>query len=263
MSTPMVSVITVTYNNLEGVKKTLESVRSQTARDFEWVVIDGASSDGTQAYLAEVEAPGFRWISEKDGGIYNAMNKGIAIASGQYAIFMNAGDQFASDEVIADFMDVVGADRPALVYGDALEQGESGSFYKPARPPSQNAYVMFTHHQAIFYEMSILKAKGYDETYRFGSDWALTTRVLKDHPGSHLKIDKPICVFERGGVSQRDDHRKQINHEHWRIYRELGKLPLPTAAFFWLLKTQTNNVRRALPRLYDSIRYKKQLSPHD
>lgn len=250
---PTTSIITVTYNNLEGLKRTDESVQQLVGLDFEWIVIDGGSTDGTVEYLRHTKCSGLRWMSEKDGGIYNAMNKGIALCSGEYCIFMNAGDVFAEPASASIIQSKLVTERPNLLYGDSIESDGQEKHYKRARHPNWNHYVMFTHHQAIFYKTDKLREIRYDESYRFGADWVLTTQFLQLENFS--QIQRPICIFERGGVSQRNDHRKELNKELWRIYRDAKRLPLPVASLFWLMKTQTNSFRSFAPRLYDAIRY--------
>ena len=94
------SIITVNYNNKEGLRKTIESVVRQTYRDFEFIVIDGGSTDGSTDILKEYDEQINYWVSEKDSGIYNAMNKGIKKSIGDYLIFMNSGDCFYQNDVL-------------------------------------------------------------------------------------------------------------------------------------------------------------------
>ena len=96
------SIVTVTRNNLEGLKKTYDSIANQTTQAFEWVVIDGDSTDGTPEFVKSVSRQPDIYIHEKDSGIYNAMNKGIKIARGDYLLFMNAGDIFASNNTLQE-----------------------------------------------------------------------------------------------------------------------------------------------------------------
>ena len=99
------SIITVNYNNKEGLRKTIESVISQTFRDFEYIVIDGGSSDGSAELLKEYSDKITYWVSEPDKGIYNGMNKGIAKATGDYLNFMNSGDCFYDQQVLKYHLD--------------------------------------------------------------------------------------------------------------------------------------------------------------
>ncbi|MCA1392266.1 glycosyltransferase [Bradyrhizobium sp. IC3123] len=251
---PKFSVITVTFNNASGLSKTLETVLQQTYDNFEWIVVDGKSTDGTVALLEQLDNKRFKFISEQDRGIFDAMNKGIKMSSGDYCIFMNAGDCFFDECVLENVSDLIKDRRPTIVYGDACETDGQQRWQKPARAPKANFYVMFTHHQAIFYLRSAL-GRGYDLSYRFSSDWALTTRMLNDPNVTTLQYPANVCLFERGGVSQGDIHRRQINAEHWRIYIEESKMNRAVAAVLWVAKVGTNSVRRIFPNLYDALRY--------
>ena len=96
------SIITVNFNNVEGLRKTAESIVSQTFQDFEWIVIDGGSTDGSKELIEQYSDRIAYWCSEKDSGIYNAMNKGVRYAKGEYINFMNSGDCFADSSVLSD-----------------------------------------------------------------------------------------------------------------------------------------------------------------
>jgi putative colanic acid biosynthesis glycosyltransferase len=185
------------------------------------------------------------------------MNKGIKLLRGEYCIFMNAGDRFLDASVLMNVSDAIGLDRPAIVYGDSCEVGGQ-KWYKPARNPKANFYVMFTHHQSIFYRRQAL-GRGYDLSYKFSGDWALTTRILNAPNTRVLRYERVICLFERGGISQSQEHRKVINAEHWRIYVEESAMNRLVAMVLWTAKVGTNTMRRYLPWLYDFVRYPRSL----
>ena len=171
----LLSVVTVTFQNLNGLIRTSESFCTSDSDLFEWIVIDGGSSDDTLEWLQSATLPNLRWISEPDRGIFDAMNKGISRAQGAYVIFMNAGDCFATPSTIRSIIDALGSTRPALIYGDSVEVSTNGrSFHKPARHPKWNIYSMFTHHQSILYRRDLLE-DGYDLSYCLSGDWALTS----------------------------------------------------------------------------------------
>lgn len=118
------SIITVNLNNLEGLKKTYESVVSQTFTDYEWLVIDGGSTDGSREFIEQHQDKFVYWCSEPDKGIYNAMNKGIMRAKGEYLNFMNSGDCFACEETL---LGVFGKLRTAdILYGYVTEENING-----------------------------------------------------------------------------------------------------------------------------------------
>lgn len=198
-----ISIITITYNNRDGLRRTAESVLSQTGRDYEWIIVDGASTDGTQGDFSNYTKA--RITSEPDNGIYDAMNKGIEQSNGDYLIFMNAGDTFASPTILDSILNVIRNNNPDLIYGDAWEQGKGGeTFYKRAKPHSRILYGLFTHHQSIFYNRAALGKMRYDTSYRIAADYDLTLRFLQNKARICQYVAEPICIFESGGISQKN-----------------------------------------------------------
>jgi putative colanic acid biosynthesis glycosyltransferase len=179
------SIVTITKNNPNGLARTRASVEAQTFKDYEWIVVNGDA--------------------EPDDGIYDAMNKGIDRARGDYMIFMNAGDVFASSEVLARIAPHADFD---FLYGDAMEDGH----IKPAR--HDIAYGMPTHHQAMIYKRSRLR---YDARYKIAADYKFTAMAMR---GTIKHLPFPICVFETGGVSQIQTALGR--REQAQIRRELG-----------------------------------------
>lgn len=196
---PRFSIVTITRNHRAGLASTAASLQMQTCPDYEWIIIDGASTDGTREDFPRY--PAARIISEPDNGIYDAMNKGLDHCTGDYVIFMNAGDQFASPDVLHIVADstLSGAN---LIYGDALEDGH----IKKARRADTILWGMFTHHQAIFYNRRALDKLRYDLNYKIAADYDLTLRFLTQHPVTQY-VSFPVCIFETGGISQRQAAR--------------------------------------------------------
>lgn|GEM_PF-453286 len=199
-----VSVITVCLNAAATIEATLQSVRAQTYPHVEHVIIDGASTDGTLDILARYHDHIACLVSEKDAGLYQAMNKGLRRAMGDVIIFMNANDTFADPTVIET---VVGCFRrhPAamIIYGDALfksgEQIMAGP--QPARLSRWRLWAGTVCHQAIFARRSAFARTGYfDESLPVAADWDWLARaVLVDHmPTLHVALD--VCVFTLGGI---------------------------------------------------------------
>ena len=194
MATPLFSIITITFNNRKGLSATAKSVLAQTHQDFEWMIIDGASTDHTQDDFIHYARAHI--ISEKDSGIYDAMNKGIDHATGEYVIFMNAGDAFADEHVLENITPHT-LQQPDFIYGDSLEEGH----LKAARHHSKIIWGMPTHHQAMFYNRRTLADRRYDLSYKIAADYDLTLRFLKTAQ-SIIYVPIPICIFETGGASQ-------------------------------------------------------------
>jgi putative colanic acid biosynthesis glycosyltransferase len=234
------SVITVTRNNLPRLKQTHDSLRAQAGADYEWIVIDGASDDGTAAYLKTIPA---QWISEPDGGIYDAMNKGIDRAQGDYIIFMNAGDEFPAPEVLAKLA-LINAD---FIYGDSLEGGR----HKPARPHAGILYGMFTHHQAMVYRRDAIGALRYDTKYKIAADYKFTLEFLR-HAVSVSYAPFPVCVFEQGGVSQQ---RVRLGrNEQFLIRREMDACGWIENVMIYLAQSAVMILRCAAPGIYWRLR---------
>lgn len=244
------TIITITYNNRDGLRKTARSVMAQTCANYEWLIIDGASTDGTQEDFPQYATA--RIISEPDQGIYDAMNKGLDHAAGDYVIFMNAGDQFAEKDILKIAKDHLTL-SPDLLYGDAYEDTEEGiRHYKTAKPPTQITRGLFTHHQAIFYRTEALGTLRYDRSYKVAADYHLTLRFLKK-PRTSAYLPTPICIFEGGGISQRNI--KLGRDEQYRARRDLG---IP----YWLNLAITQKqkaasfLRRYCPNLFWRLKRK-------
>jgi putative colanic acid biosynthesis glycosyltransferase len=243
------SIISVTRNNLPGLKRTHDSLKAQTCHDYEWVVIDGASADGTPDYLRMTDA---LWVSEPDSGLYDAMNKGLGKAGGGYLIFMNAGDLFAAPDVLDKIKSAIEPARPAFIYGDALEErpGQPPAL-KPARAHDKIAEGMFTHHQAMIYRRDSIGALRFDTAYEIGADYKFTAQFLSK--GSEvLRLDFPVCLFEAGGVSQR--RARQGRGEQFCIRRELALCREIENMRVYAAQTALMFLRRRAPGLYWKLR---------
>jgi len=210
------SIITINYNNRDGLKHTIDSVANQSCRDFEYIIIDGGSSDGSVEVIknAGSDANISFWCSEKDDGIYNAMNKGVDKATGDYCIFLNSGDCFCDKDVLKDVMqDGLKAD---IVSGDIIF--DTGLHCLSHDSVSlAHFYEHSLYHQATFIRTSLLKENKYDETLKIASDWKffLEEIVLKNRSYQHIHRD--IAVFESGGLSA--DNKDLIRNEQMSVLR--------------------------------------------
>ena len=176
---PLFSIITITRNNMAGFAKTHESLSAQSLKDYEWIIVDGNSTDGTKTYIEQKNLSDF-CVSENDNGIYNAMNKGIERSKGQYLLFLNAGDTLADPDILLTLSYAIHTHNPDFIYGDALEECKNAHpFYKKARSYKKYIWGMFTHHQAILYRREILGTLKYNENYKIASDYEFTIRFLK------------------------------------------------------------------------------------
>ena len=204
MSPPLLSLVTVVRNDVAGLARTRDSVSRQRFRDFEWIVVDGDSEDGSREFL-EAHRAEIAWgRSAPDDGLYDAMNIGLAATRGAYVVFLNAGDTLAATDTLAVFARALAAAGwPDFCYGDSWEGAGAGLLYKPARSHRLAWYGMFTHHQAMLYLRSALCGLAFDPGYRIGADYAFTLQAL-ERSRRILHVPRPFCIFAGGGRSQRD-----------------------------------------------------------
>ena len=197
---PAISIVTVTLNRLEGLKQTLQSAAGQSFGDWELIVVDGASTDGTPEYLATLDDPRINWASEPDSGIYDAMNKGIALAKGDYVHILNSGDRYISGTVLESLMPVLRPD--ALNYG-IVELPEGGRRKLAGTPPFRPWKMRFR--AEIPHEGIVLSRKIYEEAGPFrtdmkiAADYDMTLRLLKQIPVNATGIR--MVAMSGGGVS--------------------------------------------------------------
>lgn len=233
-STPLFSIITITWNNVNGFIKTHKSLNAQSFQNYEWIIVDGASNDGTLDYIHE-HGLSTQCASEKDNGIYHAMNKGISRANGQYLLFLNAGDELADADILSTLSKAITAHAPDFIYGDALEETSAPRpFFKKARTHKRVLWGMFTHHQAMIYRRNIMGDLRYNEQYKIASDYELTVRFLSKAKNIHY-IPGAICLFERGGISQRQMTLGRV--EQFKIRRSLKLCSLPMAMAIYVGQT--------------------------
>ena len=217
-----VSIITVSYNNISGLQKTIESVLDQDAVGYEYLIIDGGSTDGSVALLHKNTNKITYWISEKDGGIYNAMNKGIAKATGEYLMFLNSGDYLVNRHVLAECYDYLNNCPDAdILYGavllDIFADGISKEVIYSYPSPLDLKFLTNStiNHQASLIKSSLFKEFGlYPENYRIASDyWLFLTSLLQGKKYHYL--DYPLVKYDTNGVSASG------NYENYLIEKRL------------------------------------------
>ncbi len=203
MTSPLFSIITPTYNSLDGLRPSFDSVLAQHPELFEYWVVDGASTDGTVDWLKENNSATFHWISEPDSGVYDAMNKAIQKSSGQFLYFLGSGDVLTPGilENAAQFISSLPSDKPRFIYGTVHLMNQDGRLLGGPFTASRLCRENICH-QAIFYERSIFDLIGfYDLKYRIYSDWALNLRCFGDNRISKHHWDKVVARFEGAGLS--------------------------------------------------------------
>ena len=220
---PLISVITIVYNGFSYIEKTIQSVVSQSNKNIEYLVIDGGSTDGTVDVIHRYDKRISQIIVEKDQGIYDAMNKGLDRANGDYVIFMNGGDCFASSQILSEIFSC-NSDFDFL-YGDSYINDKNKIYYKRARPHQYAWYGMFAHHQSMIYNLRMIRRYGikYDLSYIVAADYKFTLEVLK-YAHKVIYLSTPISIFLLGGISEKkakiglletEKARKEIRSYSW------------------------------------------------
>ena len=237
----MISIITITYNAEQWLERTMQSVLAQTCKDYEYIIVDGASKDGTVDIIKRLE-PLFEgrlsWKSEPDKGLYDAMNKGIARAHGDFLWFMNAGDEIFSPDALARIVAAVD-EQTDIIYGKACIVNAEGikvsEHHKPTPPNLQRKHFLnglVVSHQAILVRRSIVGM--YDTKYRISADYDWTIRAVTASR-KNAYLDEYICKFLTEGVSQKQRKRSWV--ERFQIMRaHFGLLQTLWAHFIIVLK---------------------------
>lgn len=235
------SVITVCFNDAENLQATIASVVGQSHENIEFIIVDGGSSDSTLDLIRLHEARIASWVSEKDAGIYDAMNKGLRLASGEYLIFMNAGDTFHSDDTVESAMNRITSapEKPLIAYGKAAIFGDDGTFLKdlaPLRFAKRNLNMFGTRtvcHQSVF--VARAAAPEYDTKFRLKAELDWYYRLLdKTRDDQRLELDLIVADYRLGGKG--DKQWKANELERIRVTRKnnRGLTFIALAPFFAL-----------------------------
>lgn len=255
-SSPMFSIVTVCMSDKLGLMNTYNSLVRQSCDDYEWIVVDGGSQDGTRGFLEALPPGTCSWISEPDEGLYDAMNKGIESASGEYLLFLNSGDTLARENVLHLVKDEIQEQAyPDFVYGDACEHDRAGqSFLKKSRRIHWLWYGMFTHHQAMFYKRAKVGKIRYRLEYKIAADYGFTSEFLQSsHSNIYMPI--PICVFQGGGLTSKRAAQLMGMREQWRIGRKIQHKGVAFSLVTLLLHLTKHAMLRITPRFFHVLRY--------
>ncbi|ALT76187.1 hypothetical protein AT984_02165 [Paucibacter sp. KCTC 42545] len=192
--------MTVAFNCAKSIESTILSITGQSYQNIEYIVIDGGSQDGTLDVIRKYDHLIHRWISEQDNGIYNAMNKGIDLSTGEWIIFMNAGDMFDSNNTIDRISVGLNLKFAVVAGGVRYIYDESNSKVKHMKLKFAGYYMEVPHHQASFINNKLMKLHKYDESFRIRGDLNFMTTLYATGQ-NFLMVDEVICKVETHGVS--------------------------------------------------------------
>ncbi len=203
---PKLSIITVNLNNVSGLRKTIKSVVNQTYTDYEYFIIDGGSTDSSVEVIKEYADKITFWISEPDGGIYDAMNKGIKSSSGDVLFFLNSGDLLHDENVIKEVADIIFVNQEYdIYYGNILAKDERTSFISGRNLGSKDFKLGYLpDHQATFIRRNMFTLFGlYNIKYKIFADYDFVLKCFKKHKKFYY-LDKIVSVYRLGGFSTED-----------------------------------------------------------
>ncbi len=232
---PLISIITVNLNGIEGLKRTMTSIIGQTFKEFEYIVIDGGSTDGSKEYIESHSDKIDTWVSEKDSGIYNAMNKGIKAATGEYLLFLNSGDWLHDKNVLKLVVEnLVDCD---VLYGNMIKVFPDGREHLDKGVNGEKISLQTfvdgnLNHQATFIKKDLFEEYGlYDENIRIVADWKFFLISLGMNNSKVKYLDIEISCFDMTGLSS---NFKSRDEERLKVLQE--ELPVPIYTDYLKLK---------------------------
>ena len=215
------SIVTINYNNRDGLAKTIGSVVNQTCKEFEYVIIDGASTDGSVDVIKENKNFIHYWVSEKDTGIYHAMNKGVNAVHGEYCLFLNSGDVLIDNGVIGRIL--------SYPFSSSIVSGTikrtNGMVSKAPKEVTMKTFIVGSlPHQATLIKRELLLENPYDERFKIGGDWRFFIQTLIYKNVSYERIPEIISLFDTSGVSNTERKDSEQRQYEMKLNRDI--LPL-------------------------------------
>lgn len=213
------SIITINYNNVRGLEDTMRSILGQDSSTFEYIVIDGGSTDGSKEVIEKYKQGVTYWVSEKDRGIYHAMNKGVAVARGEYCLFINSGDCLFDEHVVNRFDSACYTEQ--IIVGKVFANTDLGEL---SLPPTRNISMYHLYsgaipHQGAFIKTELLRQFPYDETLRISSDWKFFVETIIMQNCSFRYIELNVAIFDTSGLSFSNPH--YMREEKEKVLSEL------------------------------------------
>ncbi|WP_395054512.1 glycosyltransferase family 2 protein [Flavobacterium sp.] len=209
------SIITINYNDKFGLEKTIKSVVNQDYKDFEFIIIDGGSTDGSVSVIENYQSQIQYCISEKDSGVYNAMNKGIKVANGEFVLFMNSGDIFNNNNVLTQVIPHLNKDYD-IYYGDNYKVKNEHKRKKtyPEKLSFSFFYSSSINHQSTFIRKKLFhKYFFYNEEYKIASDWEFFIYTICKMNVPYKYLGVTICDYDFTGISSSDKFRNLSKEE--------------------------------------------------
>jgi glycosyltransferase involved in cell wall biosynthesis len=268
------SIIICTYNAVDSLSRTIDSILSQTNIDYKVFIIDGVSTDGTRDIIESYEkkmAGKLRWISKPDSGIYDAMNRGIDMSNGEWLYFLGSGDVFHNNHVLEQVAEKISKNPHKIFYGN-VEMGKKGKIYD-GEFTREKLIEKNICHQAIFFHRDVFKIVGkYDTKYLTLADWVHNMKWFNDKSIDSKYINILIAKYAPGGRSKtvfdkkfyndfEDNEKKYFSQEYWEVFRRIKsrEMRLVKSRTSWKLWEWNNKIKFAIfhPREFKKKYLKK------
>ena len=218
----MITIVTVCFNSEDTIEETMQSVMGQTYSDKEYLIIDGCSTDQTMGIIRKYsDCDYLRVVSERDNGLYDAMNKSLRLAKGDYVIFLNSGDVFCDEKVLEDMAPYLTAD---IVFGNVVRRKHTGDVVEKYPGKYKLFWLLLqgkmVSHQVLFTRTDIMRKYGFDESYKITADFNFLVRAVHDKC-SRRYVDRNVSVMEnREGISARPENLNIMRAEDDRSLKE-------------------------------------------
>ena len=239
----LISVITINRNNNSGLLQTIQSVEMQDCRDFEYIVVDGASTDGSVETIHQHSEIGcMKWVSEPDSGIYNAMNKGIRMASGEYVLMLNSGDRFIDRNVLSNLATgLKNKNYPDILYGNTINTWPDGRKQKVSNPNEMftlmSFYLSTLDHVGTCIRRQLFESIGmYNEKMKICSDWEWFMQAVAFKGIKPVYIDLDTVFFDMTGISENGGKNRQLIHDEKRSALQQALPPAILADYDYMAK---------------------------
>jgi len=253
------SIITINKNNASGLEKTIQSVLCQTSNDFEYIIIDGASTDRSVELIKNHVDRINYWVSETDTGIYNAMNKGIKKAQGEYCLFLNSGDIFISPETLENVFKEINGNPADIFYSNKVKSNKSIAIF----PKNLNNFLLHgkINHQNTFIKSSLFHEHGfYNENLKLVSDWEFFLKELYIYKSTFCHINTNISLYDNHGISVQNQelHNYENTIAIKNVFQDLSSTIIEysnfrNTIFFDIHKNYNTNFINYILKIYRKI----------
>jgi glycosyltransferase involved in cell wall biosynthesis len=242
------SLITINKNNAVGLENTVKSVITQIYTDFEYIIIDGSSSDDSLKIIKKYEDKITRWVSEPDSGIYNAVNKAIQAAKGKFCLFLNSGDYLIDSNTLKNvFEEIKNCPESGIFYSDCVNQNNTITIVPKLLDIGFFLYTNINHQNSIIKRELFFTHGFYDEKFKIVSDWAFNLSEFWIHKTKFTYIKTRIALYDTHGISsiQVEESRAEREIVITNVFKELSPVLLEYAKYKWHLPNMVySNIRQ-------------------